>query len=79
MTVNQTQDTRSVVPAQSHGPDPVARPDSWVSIDGRHHSAKDEEEYLRSVMEQAKTDIAAAGSWLQSRRQRISVSAVAGS
>lgn len=59
MTVNLKQDTRSVVPAQSSGPDPVTQPPSWVSTDGRHRSAEEEQAYLRSVMEQAQTDIAA--------------------
>ena len=59
MTVNQKQDTRSVVPAQSEGPDPVTRPDRWADIDGRFRSVDDDEAYRRSVMEQAKTDIAA--------------------
>lgn len=59
MTAKQQQDTRSVVPAQSEGPDSGTRRDRWADIDGRYRSAADEEAYRRSLLEQTKTDIAA--------------------
>jgi hypothetical protein len=59
MTANQKQDTRSVVPTQSEGPDQAARADRRGNLDGRYRSAADDEAYRRSVLEQAMTDIAA--------------------
>ena len=59
MTVNQKQDTRSVVPAQSQGPSSAAPAAQRGNFDGRYRSAEDEEAYRRSAMEQAKIDIAA--------------------
>ena len=59
MTVDEKQGTRSVVPAQSTGAEPVNPANTWMSLDRRGRRAGDEEAYLRSLMEQAKTDIAA--------------------
>ena len=59
MTVNQTQDTRSVVPAQSNGPDAPTRPARQDKTAGWYRSARDDDAYRRSEMEQAQIDIAA--------------------
>lgn len=59
MTATQNQDTRSVLPAQADRPDPATRPARRSATDGRYRSAADDEAYRRSVMEQARIDIAA--------------------
>jgi hypothetical protein len=59
MTAQQTQDTHSVVPAQSQGPDAATWPSRLGNTAGRYRGAQDEEAYRRSEMEQAQTDIAA--------------------
>ncbi len=59
MTASQKLATRSVVPAQSEGPDSATRQDQQSNIEGRYRTAHDEEAYRRSVLEQANTDIAA--------------------
>ena len=59
MTMSQTQGTRSVLPAQADNPDPAPRPDRPTIVGGRERTAADEEAYQRSVLEQARIDIAA--------------------
>lgn len=59
MTAQQTQDTHSVVPMQSEGPDKASWPRRQGTTAGRYRSLQDEEAYRRSEMEQAQTDIAA--------------------
>jgi len=59
MTVQHQQDTLSVVPAQSQGPDSTGRRDRQITTSGRYRGAQDDEAYRRSEMEQARTDIAA--------------------
>jgi hypothetical protein len=59
MTVQQQQDTRSVVPTQSQGPDSATGTGRQSAMDGRYRRTQDDEAYRRSEMEQAQTDIAA--------------------
>lgn len=59
VTVQQQQDTRSVVPTQGQGPESAKRAGRLSTVDGRYRRTQDDEAYRRSEMEQAQTDIAA--------------------
>lgn len=59
MTVEEQQDTRSVVPTQGQGRDSTTRAGRQSNMDGRYRGTQDDEAYRRSEMEQAQTDIAA--------------------
>ena len=60
MTIDQREGTRSVIPTQrdrhTEAPEPAQPP---RGANNRPRSVEGEEAYRRSVMEQAKTDIAA--------------------